>query len=251
MVITFNKVKVLEHLIEKEFLNLDIIDLDGRTILYNIIKFNFMDMLKMLINYNKKIGISIERVKDKDYNTSLFFYCVVFNRFDMFQYLIENNFDPYHQNYKKNNCFNIALKLNRSKFLEYLFKKYNDFTFVNKNQETFLYQVLQNERLEYFDKLINEKKVDINLGEIEYNIIPLFITIVNSFDKEFSRLINCPKIKLDKSDKYGNTALHYAILENNYDYIIKIIEKMDNFNFQNLNGISPFHLLIQKNDSIS
>ena len=41
-------------------------------------------------------------------------------------------------------------------------------------------------RINMWELLYNEKKVDINFGEIEYNIIPLFITIVNSFDKEFT-----------------------------------------------------------------
>ena len=247
MLITFNKIKVLEHLIKKEFLQIDIIDVDGRTILYNVIKYNFDIILKMIVEYNKnKIGISLENIKDKDYNTSLF-YCIIFNRFDMFKYLIENNFDPYHKNKNRNNCFNIAIKLNRNRFLDYLFNKYDDFTFVNKNQETFLYQILQSENLKFFNILI-KKKIDINLGEIEYNITPLIITIVNDLNDEFNTLLNCPKIKLEKSDKYGNTCLHYAILENNYKFITKIINKMNIFNYQNLNGVTPFHLLIQKND---
>ena len=34
----------------------------------------------------------------------------------MFKYLISNNFDPYHKNKNKNNCFNIALRYKEKNF---------------------------------------------------------------------------------------------------------------------------------------
>ena len=95
MIINFNKSKVIDYLIKKELLPIDTLDSDGHTILYNVIKFNYFETLKKIIEYNKKkIGISIQKLKDKNNNNSLF-YTIVFNRFEMFEYMIKIGFDPY------------------------------------------------------------------------------------------------------------------------------------------------------------
>ena len=56
--------------------------------------------------------------------------------------------------------------------------------------------------------------------------------------KEFDILIKQPSINPTQSDKYGNTILHYAILENRYELIIKIIDLFETFNYQNLKWIN-------------
>ena len=165
----------------------------------------------------------------------------------MFVYMIKNNFDPYHKNYLGLNCFHLALKLNRSKILNFLIDTYEDFSFINNNNESFLYLVLQQNDDTIFEKNI-KKNIDINLAEKEYNINPLIITVVNDMIKEFDTLIKQPSINPTQSDKYGNTILHYAILENRYELIIKIIDLFDTFNYQNLNGLTPFHLIVQNNE---
>ena len=38
----------------KKNINLQVLDNDKRTILFNIVKFNYIDMLKILIEYNNK-----------------------------------------------------------------------------------------------------------------------------------------------------------------------------------------------------
>lgn len=247
MIITFKKDKVFDYIIKNNILQLDNIDIDGRTILYNIIKFNYFDYLKQIIEYDKKqMGISITKLKDKKQNTSLI-YTIIFNRFEMFTFMIDNGFNPYDVNFQGINSFHLALKLKKNIFLDYLFKKYEDFTFLNKNGESFIYLILQEENLKYFP-LVLKKKIDINLSEFEYNISPIIITIVNNMTEQFNTLINCPKINLEKTDKYGNNILHYAILENNYDMIILIIQKLSTFNYQNLNGLTPFHMIITNNE---
>ena len=247
MVISFNKKKTIDYLLENELLPIDNIDYDGRTILYDIIKFNYFDTLKKIIEYNtKNIGISIQSLKDKKNNTSLF-YTIIFNRYDMFVYMINKNFDPYHKNFLGLNCFHLVLKLNRTKMINFLIEKYEDFSFVNSNNESYLYLVLQQNDNTLFEKIIN-KKIDINLSEKEYYINPLIITVVNNMINEFNILIKQPSINPTQSDKYGNTILHYAILENRYKIIIKIIELFETFNYQNLNGSTPFHLIVQNNE---
>lgn len=247
MVLTFKKDKVLDYMIKKKILPLDNIDNEGRTILYNVIKYNYMDYLRKIIEYDiKKIGISIILLKDKKLNTSLI-YTIIFNRFEMFKYMIEKGFNPYIKNIQGMNCFHLALKLKRKNILDYLIKKYDDFTFNNNNNESFLYNILQEEYLSIFDTILT-KKIDINMSELEYNISPIIITIVNNMIEQFKKLINHPKINLQQTDKYGNNILHYAILENNYDIIIIIIDKLNTFNFQNLNGLTPLHMLLSNNE---
>ena len=71
MIISFNKTKIIDYLIKNELLPIDNIDYDGRTILYDVVKFNYFNTLEKKVNYNKKDSISIQNLKDKN-NTSLF-----------------------------------------------------------------------------------------------------------------------------------------------------------------------------------
>jgi ankyrin repeat protein len=76
-------------------IRIDIFDSDGRTLLYNCVKFNYYDLCKTLIEYNKTtIGISIINIKDVLGYTSLH-YAIIFNNLNLFKLLLENNADPY------------------------------------------------------------------------------------------------------------------------------------------------------------
>ena len=72
--IIFNKIEIVKLLLRKES-KLDIIDSDGKTLLFIPVKYNFLDILNILLIKNKLyIGESIINIKDNNGFTLALFY---------------------------------------------------------------------------------------------------------------------------------------------------------------------------------
>ena len=92
-VLDSNNLKLIDFILSKD-IYIDIIDNNGTTIIYNLIKFNKMDIFKLVIEKNKSnIGINVVDKKDIKGRTSLH-YCVIFNNKDAFKFILENQGDP-------------------------------------------------------------------------------------------------------------------------------------------------------------
>ena len=125
-IINYNQIKLLNLIIELKLKNsinitIDILDVDGRSILYNCIKYNYIELINIFIKkYNNNIiGISILDIKDKLGFIGLH-YSIIFNNYDAFKLLIENGSDPYILSYDGNNSFFLCLIYKRNDILDYL-----------------------------------------------------------------------------------------------------------------------------------
>jgi ankyrin repeat protein len=224
---------------------LDFIDLDNRTILYHLIKINNLQIIKLLIEYDKKIiGFSLVNLKDKYGNTSLM-YCVIFNRFDILKFLIENNANLFDVNTKKNNVFFICNQYKRNNILKYLLTKTEQLNFTNFSGENILQNSITMENFENAEYLLNFN-IDLNYQDTEYGFTIFHqLVIINKLDF-VKKIIN--KINLNKVDFLGNTPLHYCLVENTIDiFNFCIKNKSDNINFNilNLDGNSLLHLYLK------
>lgn len=243
-IILFRKTEVIKYLFKEQKIILDELDNEGRTILYNIIKYNYIDYLNLFLENDKKnIGISLNEVVDKNDNLSII-YCIIFNNFEVFKILDEKNFNVYYKNSKGNNCFILSVNFEKYNFTKYLIEKYNDFNFTNSNNENLLYLLMQAEKYKLVDLLL-KKKINPNTEENEYGITPLIICVHNSNIEYIDKLIKYGA-DINKGDYYGNTSMHYAV----FDSKINIIELLINYpqinlNIQNINGMTPLHLICQ------
>ena len=86
--IMFNKKDITKFLITKGC-KIDIIDVDGRSILFTPIKFNYIDILELLLHFNDTvIGISLTDIQDNLGNTSLH-YSIIFDNLKAFDLLLK------------------------------------------------------------------------------------------------------------------------------------------------------------------
>ena len=71
-------------------IRLDILDSDNKNILFKPIKFNNIELIKLILKYDKQnIGISILEKKDgSGYN--VLFYCCIYNNFEAFKIFYNN-----------------------------------------------------------------------------------------------------------------------------------------------------------------
>ena len=168
-IINFNKIEIIELLISMKNIikiSLDILDIDGRSILYNCIKYNYDDLSIILLKYdNLNIGISIIDIKDRLGLTSLH-YAIIFNNFEIFKYLLLNNADPYILTNNNNNAFHIIIKYKRYEMLLYLVDNNYHFNFVDNKSENLLQSLIDCDDFiiqeKIYNKIININNQNIN-----------------------------------------------------------------------------------------
>lgn len=249
--INYNQTKILTLILEtsnKENINIriDIFDSDGRSLLYNCVKFNYFELCNLLIQYNKTtIGISIINIKDVLGYTSQH-YSIIFNNLDIFKLLLENGADPYILGKDGNNSYILCLMYNRYIILDYLLKNHKFIDFRTNNGETII-QVATNYQSEIIYELLN---LNINLNNVsnDFGLALIHQSIILDNYRLFKILLD-KNINFNLSDFLGNTPLHYIIIDNHFHYLEIFLKKIKNiqYNLSNINGDIPLHLLLDKN----
>lgn len=248
LVVNYNRIelfKLILKLATEESINirLDNLDTDGRTILYNCIKYNYLDMMKLLLKYNStNIGINIFDMKDRLGLTALH-YSVIFNNFEAFKLLLVYKADPYIISKEGSNVFILSLIYKRNEMIEYLLELKYNLKFNSPNGETLLQIATTYNNIPIINKLLDS---DINLNNLssDFGLSVLHQSIIfNNFDL-FNKLLN-KNINYNIPDFYGNTPLHYILIDKRIKYLEKLIEKSDiKFNISNINGEIPLHILL-------
>ena len=248
-IINLNQYKILKLIFENQLnIRIDILDIDGRTILYNCIRYNYIKILKLLLNYDKQnIGISIIEIKDKLGYTSLH-YSVIFNNFDAFKILLEYNANPYLISKEHMNVFIYCLIYNRNNMLDYLLEKEYNVNFVTNNNETLLQVAITYNNIYMVNKLL---KYNINLNNTNNNFGLALIhqVIINDYYDIFIKLLKL-NININITDFYGNSVLHYIFIYKKIKYLKPLFDSYYNiikFNVSNINGDCPLHIILENN----
>ena len=166
-VLNSDDIQLISYVLTREIF-LDIIDNNGTTILYNLIKFNKLEILtKVLKNDSFKIGIHLLDKKDIKGRTSLH-YSIIFNNEESLNILLENGGDPYIPDNNGDNIFFYCIILKRTNILLNLFEKFKNFRIKNLEGETLLQSSINYDNNEITNYLI--EKTDINLNNITKEI---------------------------------------------------------------------------------
>jgi len=256
-VINYNQKKLLELILQLYIKNLikiriDILDIDGRSILYNCIKFNYIDLINILIQkYNNVvIGISILDIKDKLGFTSLH-YCIIFNNFEALKILLSNKADPYTLSKDGNNSFFLSLMYKRNDILLYLLNNNPNMSMHNKNGENLLQLAINYNNNVIISYLLNTN-INFNNQTVDYGLTALHQSILLDNFNLFNNLLSIKTININITDFYGNTPLHYIIINKRIKYLIKLLSFNNlKFNMSNINGELPLHLLLDDINSFN
>lgn len=231
-------------------IRLDILDTDGRSILYNCIRYNYPEIMDHLIKYNKdNIGISIIDIKDRLGFTALH-YSVIFNNFDAFKKLLDNGGDPYIMSQDGSNVFITTLTYKRNNMIKYLLDKKFPLNFLTLGGETILQLAVNYQNLEMIDILL-EHNINLNNKNSDYGLTVLHQSIIFDNIDLYKKLIN-KNVDINLPDFYGNTPLHYIFIDKKLDYLNLLFTKSDiKFNVANINGELPLHILLDSDIDIS
>lgn len=208
LAILINNRKIVKILIEFGS-RLDFLDPEGYSILYYPIKFNYTDLIDILLEANKEIiGISLVNIKDFLSSTPLF-YCVKFKNIYALQELINNNADV---NYSNNDGINLLHMAIIRKNISIVTIVINYIKNINKqtNKGMTALHLACSFQLPEVVKLLLKYNAATNIVEYEYNFTPIFYAIAQN-NIEIVKILVKENINPNHQDYIGNTVLHYTI----------------------------------------
>ena len=221
LAIVQNNIKILKKILDHN-IRLDILDENGHSILYYPVKFNYVDIIKILIEYDKRnLGISIINIHDKMGNTALH-YCILFNNVTIFNLLLNANGDINATNNELYNSLHMAVYKKNKQFVDLIITKTKNINHKTKSGETALH-ISVNLQLFEIVKILLENKADPNIREYENRFTPIFYSVgLNNY--EITKLLIKYGSDLLLQDYSGNTIFHYTITDN-HDAIIDLLFK--------------------------
>lgn len=239
-----NNIEIANFLIEKGA-RIDIEDEDI-PILISAIIYSLNDMLKLLLEANKKnIGIGLINYRDKNNRIPLH-YAIIKKNMTAIDLLLEyetnvNLFDK-----DKYNALFYAVK---SRSLEICKKIINFISNINAKSLTGenCLHLACNFQLYEISQLLIDNKIKINIHDYKTESTPLHYCVLLNNVKLTKLLINSGA-NINLQDIYGNTILHYCIMENNYEIFNLLINENENYNCNvnlwNIDGIIPLHQVL-------
>jgi len=250
--VLYNEYDLIKYILENMNIRLDILDSDGRSILYNPIKYNYYPLLEILIEYDKKnIGVNILDIKDNSNYTAIH-YAIMYDNLKALLLLYK------HQNKEYNisiDIYELCFEYKRTNLLLYLLEheisKKNDIdNFINDKGESILRIAINNNNSKVIQYIINNSEFlnqIINIKDHEYGLTVLHLIIGLDYYDIFIKILENKNIELNLSDNFGNTPLHYTIIDNRLqmtEYLINI--NNINYNATNINGDTALHLFLEE-----
>lgn len=261
--IIFNQPELVDVLLEKN-VRIDITDDNSKSILYNVIKFSYLDILVKILNKDKiSIGKSILELKDSNENIPLFYAIKLYN-IDSIKLILKNTNNFYISNSDGDNALHLAIKSQNFDLFKIIWEYFNDIKSRNKQGESYLHIIIKlkcYDMLEYFiSKVKNDTNITqvLNFVEFRYNLSILHYICIGLDYISLEILYKAGIIKLldgEIQDNSGNIFYHYFIsnILNNKNLtteLINNITKMNelfrhikwNINTYNIDGNTPAHL---------
>jgi len=247
-IILNNKTKLLEIFLKRKC-KIDILDSDNKSILYLPIKYDYDEIVELLLKYESTItGISNTEIKDNNGNYPIH-YAIIYKNLKILKL-----FKKYNKSFNKfdsenNSLLHLSIKSNSLEIFQFILENSNDYDTVNIYGENQIRYAVNYNNLDIL-KILDDKKVNINNSDFKNEMTPLMYSVILDNIEIFKYLLN--KSNIDLQDNLGNNILHYVIIYNKLNYINDIIDilKKDlsllNLNNTNMFGKTVLHLILDK-----
>lgn len=267
--IIFNQSELVDVLLEKG-VRIDITDDNSKSILYNVIKFSYIDILKKFLYKDKtSVGKSILELKDSNGNIPLFYSIKLFN-IDCVKLILANTNNFYISNSDGDNALHLAIKSQNFELFKLLWEHFNDIKSRNKQGESYLHIIIKLKCYDMLKYFIFQVKNDPNISQVlnfvefRYNFSILHYICISLDSVCLEILSNSGVLKLldgEIQDNTGNIFYHYFIsnILNNKNLtteLVNNITKMNeqfkhikwNINTYNIDGNTPAHIFFSNID---
>ena len=235
--IILQNLKMIKFFLSMENVNTDILDNEGRTILYYPIKNKNEELLDLLIEFDEKnIGISIFDKLDSENNISLY-YAIIENNITFFKKLLKKS-NIFNLNEDDKNVMELCFDYNRNEMIIKLIEIIPDINILNYKGENILQVALNYNNFEIVNYIL-EKEVNVNNADFENGLTALHHAIIIDKRQIIEKIIKKGG-DINYLDNIGNSPFHYAVIEKNINLIEYFINETDvKFNLLNLNGNIP------------
>ncbi len=229
---------------------IDILDNEDRSILYICIKYGYDEILKFLIEKNTdSIGINILDIKDKLHKIPLH-YAIQKKNINIIKLMLEagSNTNVYEQN--GYNALHLAIYTRNYDICKEVIKYIGNINARCNTGETALH-ISTNLRLYEISKLLIDNNININITDTVHEFSVLHYICSTNQIELLKYILSKKNINsnINTQDIFGNTCLHYAIIEQNYGIVSLLLENEDiNLNLWNIDGKIPLHLLLENYD---
>jgi len=254
-IIIYNKIELIDLFIQKKC-KIDIIDNDGKCILFYAIKYNYYKLITKLLDVNY-IGFPIIELKDKNKNYPIH-YAIMYNNKKILELLLSKNININIKDGNGNTPLMNAIKIKNYTIIEYLLSNEKiNINSTNNNGETALHVACNFEQESTVELLLKNKEININVQDLENKYTPLMYAVSLNNYNITNMLVSNASINMLLQDVTGSTAYHHAITEDANEDIIKLLDsKLDEsldlmYNLTNINGYTILHLLLEKNIQIN
>jgi len=247
-----NNYKLLEKLFKIENIKIDIFDSDNKSILYIPIKFNYKKIFNLLLEYNKStIGVSIYDIRDNNNNIALH-YAIKYKNKTFIEDLLKYESNTLFADNTGNNSFHLSILSRDIEIIKLILKHSEKTIIINSrtdNGKTPLHYAVNLQEIKIVKLLLeNGANIDLQDYEHEYNILHYAI---NFGSKELVEFCLTNNIDINRQDIFGNTALHYSVIEGNNEILNMVIEqKQVNCNLWNIEGKLPLHLFFKYSSNV-
>jgi len=248
--VLLNRLDIINALIESGA-NIDIIDTEGRSILYYVINLQYNDILDKLLDINERtIGMSIMHIKDKKGKIPIH-YAIEFKNEHALKKLIEYNSSTGASDNDGNNSLHQSIYTRNLNIITIIAKYTQDINARCSTGENSLHISANIQNYQICELLI-KYKIDINAVDYEHEFTALHY-VVTLGNVNITTLLMENGADPNIQDIYGNTPLHYGIMEHSYACIMEIINNnytthTINYNLWNIDIKIPLHLFFYNYD---
>lgn len=249
--IIMNNVEVVKFLIDKNVR----IDTENEDIpLFTIpIYYKYDDIMRLLLERSKNtVGKSLVDYRDNMYKTPL--HHAIINKYEYgIDLLLENGANVNIIDKEKNNALFYAIRSRRLNLCQKIIKYISNINARSITGENCLH-ISCNLQLYDITELLLEHKIMINVHDNTNEVTPLHYCVLLNNTK-LTKLLISHDANLNLQDIYGNTPLHYSIVENNEIIFNEIMDHglksgTLNINLWNIEGNTPLHLILLYNNKI-
>jgi ankyrin repeat protein len=240
--VLYNNAEIVKLLLKRNT-KIDVYDIDYRSILYIPIKYNYHELLKLILeNEQESIGVTLVDYSDRQGMVALH-HAINFANEKAIQIILKHYSDINQSDNEGNTFLHYAIKNKNIDIFKLILKHSPNINLQTKNGET---PILLSCGYQQYDitKILYDMGANVNLQDHQEQITPIMYSIILNDSNLFNLLL--PSSDLLIQDIDGNNSLHYSIAEDNTEIIDTIINTITDFNTSNLEGKIPLHLFLYK-----
>jgi len=239
-----NRLDIIEILYKKN-VQLDVLDADNRSILYIPIKYGYDEILEYLLQINfDMIGISIIDIKDRNFRTPIHYAILNKNKFAI-KKLLESNCNLNTTDNKGYNALHYAILSRDLEIVKLILPGIVNINIRTSTGETSLHLAVNLQLTDIAEFLI-KNGINVNYQDYSHEFTALHYAIsINN--KYLIQLILDVSGNPNIQDIFGNTPLHYVMIEETHNLIDLFINSkriISNLNLYNIDGKLPLHILL-------